>query len=67
MHKKNLCDELFDLAFGDDEDDLNEAMLQASDEFESKIRPCATAPSLALAPSCPQHTAPAATKPTSSY
>ena len=31
--------------FGDDEDDLNEALLQASAEFESKITPCATAPS----------------------
>ena len=37
--------------FGDDEDDLNEALLQASAEFESKITPRATAPSLALAPS----------------
>ena len=38
--------------FGDD-DDLNEALLQASDKFESKItsQRCATAPSLALAPS----------------
>ena len=58
--------------FGDDEDDLGEALLQASAEFES---PHATAPSLALAPSrAPgwpgsvlQHTPPAATKPTSSY
>ena len=32
-----LCDKLFDWAFGDDEDDLNEALVQASDEFESKI------------------------------
>ena len=32
-----MCDELFDWAFGDDEDDLNEALLQASNEFESKI------------------------------
>ena len=43
--------ELFDWAFGDDEGDLNEALLQASDEFESIITPHATAPSLALAPS----------------
>ena len=28
-----LPDKLFDWAFGDDEDDLNEALLQASDEF----------------------------------
>ena len=28
--------------FGDDEDDLNEALLQASSEFESKITPRAT-------------------------
>ena len=35
--KNYLCDELFDCAFGDDEDDLNEALLQASDEFESKV------------------------------
>ena len=32
-----LCDKLFDWAFGDDEDDLNEALLQASDEFVLKI------------------------------
>ena len=32
-----------------DEDDLNEALLQASDEFESKVTPRATALSLALA------------------
>ena len=32
-----LCDKLFDWAFGDNEDDLNEALLQASDEFVSKI------------------------------
>ena len=44
-----MCDELFDWAFGDDEDDLNEASLQASAEFESKITPHATALSLALA------------------
>ena len=37
--------------FGDDEDDPNEALLQASAEFELKIMPRATAPSLALAPS----------------
>ena len=30
-----LCDKLFDWAFGDDEDDLNEALLQASYEFVS--------------------------------
>ena len=35
--------------FGDDDDDLNEALLQASAEFESKITPCATTPSLVLA------------------
>ena len=37
--KNFLCDELFDWAFGDDEDDLNEALLhvQAGDEFESKV------------------------------
>ena len=28
-----LCDKLFIWAFGDDEDDLNEALLQANDEF----------------------------------
>ena len=32
-----LCDKLFDWAFGDDEDDLNEALLQASNGFVSKI------------------------------
>ena len=48
--------------FGNDEDDLNKSLLQAMDEFESKIMPCATTPSLALDPSTP-----AATKPTSSY
>ena len=31
-----LCDKMFDWAFCDNEDDLNEALLQASDEFESK-------------------------------
>ena len=41
--------ELFDWAFGNDEVDLNEALLQASDEFE--ITPRVTAPSLSLAPS----------------
>ena len=46
-----LCDKLFDWAFGDNEDDLNEALLQESDMFESKITPCATPPALALAPS----------------
>ena len=51
LHEKFLCNELFDLAFGDDEDDLNEALLQASDNFESEITPHTTAPSLALAPS----------------
>ena len=49
LHGEFLCDELFDWAFGDNEDDLNEALLQAGDEFESKITPRATAPSLALA------------------
>ena len=49
LHGEFLCDELFDWAFGDDEDDLNKALLQASDEFESKIMPYATAPSLPLA------------------
>ena len=39
LHEKFLCDKLFDWAFGDDEDDLNEALLQASHEFESKIKP----------------------------
>ena len=58
--------------FGDDEDDLNEALLQVSAEFESKIMPRATAPSLALAPSRVrgsglQHAPSTATKPTSSY
>ena len=48
-HGEFLCDELFDWTFGKDEDDLNEALLLASDEFESKITPRATAPSLALA------------------
>ena len=48
-HGQFLCDELFDWAFGDNEDDLNEVLLQASYEFESKITPHATAPSLALA------------------
>ena len=38
-----------DRALDDDEDDLNEALLQASDEFESKIMPHETATSLALA------------------
>ena len=38
-----------DWAFGDDEDDLNEASLQASAEFESKITSHTTALSLALA------------------
>ena len=37
--------------FGDEEDDLNEALLQASAVFELKITPRATAPSLAFAPS----------------
>ena len=37
-HEDFLCDELFDWAFGDDEDDLNEAFLQARAEFESKLR-----------------------------
>ena len=32
-----FCDKLFDWAFVDDEDDLNKALLQASDEFELKI------------------------------
>ena len=36
--------------FGDYEDDLNEALLRASAEFELKIMPHATAPPLALAP-----------------
>ena len=51
--RNSLCDKLFVWVFGDDEDDLNEALLQASDEFESKITPqhYATVPSLALAPS----------------
>ena len=49
LHVEFLCDELFDWAFGDNEDDLNEALLQAGDEFKSKITPHATAPSLALA------------------
>ena len=32
-HMKNfLCDKLFNWAFGNDEDDLNKALLQASDE-----------------------------------
>ena len=31
-----LRDKLFDWAFGDNEDDPNEALLQASDEFESQ-------------------------------
>ena len=37
-HGEFLCDELFDWAFCDDEDayDQNEALLLASDEFESK-------------------------------
>ena len=35
--KNFLCDGLFDWAFGDDEDDLNKALLQASDKFESKV------------------------------
>ena len=35
--------------FGDDEDDLNQVLLQASAEFESIITPRATAPSLGLA------------------
>ena len=51
-HMRNfLCNKLTDWAFGDNEDDLNEALLQASDDFASKITPRATAPSLALAPS----------------
>ena len=42
-----LCDELFDWAFSNNEDDLIiEALLQASDKFELKIMPHATAPSL---------------------
>ena len=35
-HEEFLFDKPFNLAFGNDEDDLNEALLQASDEFESK-------------------------------
>ena len=31
LHEEFLCNELFDWAFGDDEDDLSEALLQASD------------------------------------
>ena len=61
-----MYDELFDWAFGDNEDDLNEALLQTSDEFESKITPRA----LGLAPFRGLHlqqAPPAATKPTSSY
>ena len=46
-HEEFLCDKLFDWAFDDDKDDLNEALLQASGEFESKIKPRATAPSRA--------------------
>ena len=48
-----LCNELFDWPFDDDENDLNKALLQASDEFESKITPRrhAMAPSLVLVPS----------------
>ena len=41
-----LCDKLFDWALSDDED-LDKVLLQASDEFESKIMPRATAPSRA--------------------
>ena len=37
LHGEFLCDELFDWAFGDNED-LNGALLQANDEFESKSR-----------------------------
>ena len=45
-----MCNEMFDWAFGDDEDDLSEVCYkQVMHEFESKIMPCATAPSLALA------------------
>ena len=65
MHEDFLCDKLFDWAFGDYEDNLDEALLQASAEFESKIMPCATAPArlrLHL-----QQTPPTATKPTFYY
>ena len=44
-----MCNELFYWAFGDNENDLNEALLQLSDEFETEIMPCATAQSLVLA------------------
>ena len=48
-----LCDKLFEWAFGDDEADMNEALLQASDGYESKIMPrcCTITPFLTLAPS----------------
>ena len=57
--------------FGDDEDDLNEALLQASAEFESKITPSCNSSilgfgSISGARLRPQHTLPTATKPTSS-
>ena len=35
---------MFDWAFGDNEDDLNEALLQESDGFESEITPCVITP-----------------------
>ena len=48
-HEDFLCDELLIGYFGDDEDDPNEAFLQVSAEFESKLRLVQQAPSLALA------------------
>ena len=39
-HEDFLCDELFDWAFGDDEDDLNEAFLQALAELSRNYVSC---------------------------
>ena len=49
--KNFLCNKLFHWAFGDNADDLKEVLLQANDDFELKIMPYATAPSVALPPS----------------
>ena len=63
-----LCDELFDWAFGNNEDGLIiEALLQASDELELKIMPHATAPSLHGFGSISGSVYKCCPKPTSSY
>ena len=48
LHEEFFVQWTVDWAFGDNKDDLNEALLQASDEFESQIIPRATAPSCGL-------------------